>query len=53
LHHKAILGLSKVSLKINNKKMASKRTYYTRAHVDPNPAIIVDNPDKILRKIIK
>lgn len=30
--------------------MASKRTYYTRAHLDPNPIIIVDNLDKILRK---
>lgn len=30
--------------------MASKRTYYTRAHPDPNATIIVDNPNKILRK---
>ena len=30
--------------------MASKRTHYTRAHPDPNLAIIVDDPDRILRK---
>ena len=30
--------------------MASKRIYYTKAHPDPQPAIIVDDPDIILRK---
>ena len=30
--------------------MASKRTYYTRAHPDPQPTTIVDDPDRILRK---
>jgi len=28
----------------------SKRTYYTRAHLDPQLAIIVDDRDRILRK---
>ena len=30
--------------------MASKRTYYTRAHPNPQPTTIVDDHDKILRK---
>ena len=30
--------------------MASKRTHYTRAHLDPNLAIIVDDLDRIIRK---
>ena len=30
--------------------MASKITYYTRAHPNPQPSIIVDDPDRILGK---
>lgn len=30
--------------------MASKITYYARAHPDPQPATIVDGPNIILRK---
>jgi len=30
--------------------LVSRRTHYTRAHPDPNPTTIVDDPDRILRK---
>ena len=30
--------------------MASKTSYYTRAHPDPQPTTIVDDPNIILRK---
>ena len=30
--------------------MAPKKTHYTRENLDPNPATIVDDPDRILRK---
>lgn len=32
------------------KILAPKRTHYTTAHPDPNPATIVDDLDRILRK---
>jgi len=30
--------------------MAPKKTHYTRANPDANPATIVDDPERILRK---
>ena len=30
--------------------MASRRVYYTRSNPDLEPTIIVDNPDRILKK---
>ena len=56
LHHlekfaySQVVAKGKKKLQKEIKIVASKRTYYTRAYPDPNPAIIFDNPDKILRK---
>ena len=30
--------------------MASRRVYYTRSNPDPQPVVIVDNPDRIGKK---
>jgi len=51
LHLKGILELLKCFIKqLKIKILAPKRTHYTRANPDPNPATIVDDPKRILRK---